>query len=407
MADEVNNEINSDVNETVADGAENTAEKSDKKAEKAEKPKKIKAHRMTKEEKEAAREAQKEKSRRQKEWEDSLVANKRVKREETRRKFKRALMVLLVFSLILTSVVYIMLLFIEENNIRITASSKNDKSIELSFDRDNWSPFLDVKGPEDMWNVSYDPTYEQGDVLTLSAIESKLRAYAENPDQNAISGNHSRSNIIEFCFFLRNSGSERVQYNAEMLLSSNDEGLEDAIRVAWGEGFYGTNAEQPDRAQYDVRCYAAPSDREVLSFSQTDGKGNVYEQGGVEKIAYPAWTSGKWDSATKAPCTEEQLQKYEQGLVLNTVTGNYQEVSLLDKKGEQIYDTANDYLLATGYQNTIPFVGNDCVFDDVSYLNAGETLCVYVAIWIEGSDFDCGDNAIDGYVTLSINFTVE
>lgn len=403
MAEDVNTEMNSEVAEqAVSDEAEKSA-----KPEKAEKPKKTKAHRMTKEEKEAAREAQKEKSRRQKEWEDSLVANKRVKREETRRKFKRALLILLVFSLILTSVVYVMLLFIEENNIRITASSKSDKSIELSFDRDNWSPFLDVKGPENMWNVSYDPTYEQGDVLTLSAIEGKLRAYAENPSENAISGNHSRSNIIEFCFFLRNSGSETVAYTSEMLLSSNEEGLEDAIRVAWGEGYYGTNAEQPDRAQYSVVCYAAPSDREELKFSTVDGNGNVYEAGGVEKIAYPVWTSGSWDSATNKPCTAEQLQNYEQGLVYNPTSGNYTEVSLLDKKGNQIYDNAEAYLRATGYENTVPFVGDDCVLNKTSYLNAGETLCVYVAIWIEGSDFDCGDTAIDGYVTLSINFSVE
>lgn len=405
MAEDVNNEINSEVTENVS-GETEIAEKS--KPEKAEKPKKTKAHRMTKEEKEAAREAQKEKSRRQKEWEDSLVANKRVRREETRRKLKRALLVLLVFSLILTSVVYIMLLFIEENNIRITASSKNnDKAIELSFDRDNWSPFLDVSGPENMWNVSYDPTYEQGDVLTLAEIEGKLRAYGENPSDNAISGNHSRSNVIEFCFFLRNSGSETVSYSSEMLLSSNEEGLEDAIRVAWGEGYYGTNADQPDRSQYGVVCYAAPSDREELAFSKIDANGNVYENGGVEKIAYPAWTSGSWNSASNPPCTAEQLQNYEQGLVYNSVSGNYTEVNLLDDKGEQKYNSASDYLLATGYENTIPFQGDDCIFNKTSYLNAGEVLCVYVAIWIEGSDFDCSDSAIDGYITISINFTVE
>lgn len=404
MADEINNEINPEVNETESANVES---KSPDKSDKADKPKKIKAHRMTKEEKAAAREAQKEKSRRQKEWEDSIVANKRVKREETRRKLKRALLILLVFSLILTSVVYVMLLFIEENNIRITASSKDDKSIELSFDRDNWSPFLDVKGPEEMWNISYDPTYKQGDVPTLATIEQKLRSYEENPSENEIAGNHSRSNVIEFCFFLRNSGSERVEYKAEMLLSSNDEGLEDAIRVAWGEGYYGTNAEQPDRAQYNVRCYAAPSDREVLAYNKTDGRGNVYEQGGVEKIAYPVWTSGSWDSAKNPPCTTENLQKYEEGLEWNSVTGNYQSVSLKGEDGKDKYATAEEYLLATGYENTVPFLGDDCVLNETSYLNAGETLCVYIAIWIEGSDFDCGDSAIDGYVTLSINFTVE
>ena len=40
-----------------------------------------------------------------------------------------------------------------------------------------------------------------------------------------------------------------------------------------------------------------------------------------------------------------------------------------------------------------------------SYLDVGETLCVYVCIWIEGSDFDCVDSALGGYITLSITFS--
>lgn len=70
----------------------------------------------------------------EKEWEDSIVASKKVKREEMRRKLKRAMLILLVFSLITTSVVYIMLLFVQENNIRITASNRNkEKSISCPW----------------------------------------------------------------------------------------------------------------------------------------------------------------------------------------------------------------------------------------------------------------------------------
>jgi type IV secretory pathway VirB10-like protein len=158
---------------------------SDKKSGKvnpAEKPKKVKAHRMTKEEKAAAREAAKNKSKRQKEWEDSLVANKRVKREEMKRKMKRAMLILLVFSLILTSVVYIMLLFIDENNIRITASSKDDKSISLSFDKVTWTPYLDVDGPDNMWNISYNPVYKLDEVPSIGEINAERKSTGKAGD---------------------------------------------------------------------------------------------------------------------------------------------------------------------------------------------------------------------------------
>ena len=196
MAEEINQNQIPEMDENLTEApALEKAEKPEKtvdKAEKAEKPKKVKAHRMTKEEKAAAREAAKNKSRAQKEWEDSLVAHKRVKREEMKRKMKRAMLILLVFSLILTSVVYIMLLFIEENNIRITASSKEEKSISLSFDKVTWTPYLDVDGPENMWNISYNPVYKLDDIPSLSEINAMLI----DAESGQIGGNHSAENVI-------------------------------------------------------------------------------------------------------------------------------------------------------------------------------------------------------------------
>ncbi|MBQ3754850.1 MAG: hypothetical protein II867_01645, partial [Clostridia bacterium] len=61
----------------------------------AEKEKKVKPAKESKADKQAAKDAKKEKAQLQKEWEDSIVSNKRVKREEFRRKFKRALLFLL------------------------------------------------------------------------------------------------------------------------------------------------------------------------------------------------------------------------------------------------------------------------------------------------------------------------
>lgn len=361
------------------------------KAEQAEKPKKVKAHRMTKEEKAAAREAAKNKSKRQKEWEDSLVANKRVKREELKRKMKRAMLILLVFSLILTSVVYIMLLFIDENNIRITASSKDDKSISLSFDKITWTPYLDVDGPDNMWNISYNPVYKLDEVPSLGEIEVKLA----DAELGQVGGNHSAENVIEFCFYMRNNSDVAVPYGFEMLLESNDKGLEDCMRVIWANHIIGTNPNREDRPQTTINCYASLSSDPRLSYNKVGANGIEYEQGGVEKIAYPQGSE---------TFTEEQLKMYEQGKVLG-YNGDWKDVNLKDGQGNDVYNSVNEFLSATGYVDTTPFYSEDYVLHEESYLDVGEMLCVYVCIWIEGSDFDCVDSALGGYITLSITFS--
>lgn len=382
-----------ELNEGLTSLEESPAEPAKKsgKAEPAEKPKKVKAHRMTKEEKAAAREAAKNKSKRQKEWEDSLVANKRVKREELKRKMKRAMLILLVFSLILTSVVYIMLLFIDENNIRITASSKDDKSISLSFDKITWTPYLDVDGPDNMWNISYNPVYKLDEVPSLGEIEVKLA----DAELGQVGGNHSAENVIEFCFYMRNNSDVAVPYGFEMLLESNDKGLEDCMRVIWANHIIGTNPNREDRPQTTINCYASLSSDPRLSYNKVDANGIEYEQGGVEKIAYPQGSE---------TFTEEQLKMYEQGKVLG-YNGDWKDVNLKDGQGNDMYNSVNEFLSATGYVDTTPFYSDEYVLHEESYLDVGEMLCVYVCIWIEGSDFDCVDSALGGYITLSITFS--
>lgn len=395
MAEEINQnqipEMDENLTEASAPEKADKPEKKADKAKKAEKPKKVKAHRMTKEEKAAAREAAKNKSRAQKEWEDSLVAHKRVKREEMKRKMKRAMLILLVFSLILTSVVYIMLLFIEENNIRITASSKEEKSISLSFDKVTWTPYLDVDGPENMWNISYNPVYKLDDIPTLGEINAMLI----DAESGQIGGNHSAENVIEFCFYLRNNSDVAVPYTFEMLLESNDKGLEDCMRVIWANHYIGTNPDREDRPETSINCYASLSKDPRMEYNTLGGNGIEYEGGGVEKIAYPQGSE---------TFTQEQLIMYEQGKTLG-YNGQYKDINLNGPTGEPMYPSIANYLEETGYVNTTPFFSDEYVFHEESYLDVGEMLCVYVCIWIEGSDFECVDSALGGYITLSITFT--
>ena len=371
------------------DAPEMDAPKADKpkkseKPAKPEKPTKTKAHRMTKEEKKEAREAAKNKSKAQKAWEDSIVANKRVKREEINRKLKKAMLIILIFSLLITSTVYIMLLFIDENNVRITATSDIQKSISMSVDGKNWTPYLDIDGPDNMWNISYNPDY---DTETIPPNIAELEKYLqENAEGYTAGGNKSQPYLISFCFYLRNTSKTMVPYSYEMHLEANDKGLENSMRVMWSTHVIGNNAEREDRPQTQTNIYAALSSDERLAWNE-----------GVELVAYPA-NSDSW--------TAEQLEYYYNGMSYNDYSKTYEpfDEELKDGKGNYKYDNPIVFLNTTGYINTIPFYNDEYVIKDTSYLDMNEMACIYVCVWIEGSDFDCTDKALDGYVTLSIKF---
>ena len=390
MSEEIRENLNlpeSDTADVSSEGfAPEKAEKAEKpsKPAKPEKPKKTKAHRMTKEEKKEAREAAKNKSKAQKAWEDSIVANKRVKREEINRKLKKAMLIILIFSLIITSTVYIMLLFIDENNVRITATNTIDKSISLSFDGERWTPYLDVDGPDNMWNISYDPTYKTETIPpSIAEVEKMLK---EGSEGLLVGGNKSKPNLIEFCFYLRNTSKVMVPYTYEMSLEANDKGLEDSMRVMWTTHVIGTSGDRADRPGTQTNVYAALSDDERLQYNN-----------GVEKIAYPA-------GAEKF--TAEQFEFYSRGKVMD-LYGNFVDMDeeLRDGQGNYIYNDVEQFLTTTGYIDTKPFYNDEFVLQETSYLDTSEMACIYVCVWIEGSDLDCTDSALDGYVTLSIKFT--
>ena len=381
MSEEIRENLNPKEFETAVTSGDDFAPK---KSAKPEKPQKTKAHRMTKEEKQAAREAAKNKSKAQKAWEDSIVANKRVKREEINRKLKKAMLILLTFSLALTSTVYVMLLFIDANNVRITATNTIDKAITMSFDKVNWTPYLDVDGPDNMWNISYNPDYKT--TIIPPSKEKVSKALIDGAEQGLVGGNHSAQNLIEFCFYVRNASEILVPYTMEMSLESNDKGLEDSMRVMWAMHVIGTDADRADRPQTQVNVYASLSEDARLAYNN-----------GVEKIAYPAGVE-MWSA--------EQMEKFDiQGQVLN-YQGAYEPwKNPTDVNGNVLYADFDHFCRTTGFEDTTPFANDEFVLQDQSYLDISEMVCVYVCVWIEGSDLDCTDNALDGYVTLSIKFT--
>ena len=318
----------------------------------------------------------------QKEWEDSIVANKRVKREITRKKVTKVLALVLILSLLLTSIVYVMLLFIEENSIRITATSKDEKTISLSNDGDVWAPILNVEGPDQMWNISYNPDYDEKgiSVQTVPTMEYYQSIIDAASNDESITGMLStkEDNYIAFAFMLRNTSdlsAENININIRMNIEASGKkhqyGIVDAIRVLWIEEYGDVAAHILDDNHTGV--YASRTSNQAVIdmqyelFNVTDENGEKPTEV-VEKWAYPIGMVNDAERKFKLDYawTEEDVDK--------------------------------------GFKDTIGFISDTAVFDYESYLVPQEVVRFVVCVWIEGSDFDCNDGALESFVSLSIDF---
>ncbi len=213
----------------------------------------------------------------QKEWEDSIVASKKVKREEIRRKFKQAIVIMLVFALVVTSVVYVMLLFVQENNVRITAKSQQDKSISLSLDGSMWTPYLNAEGPDKIWNISYNPIYKGEHTETIAQVREMLSA--ASPELGVING----ENYIRFVFLVKNTGKFDADIDYVMTLDNDDRNLQDAVRVMWAESFKSSDLTVE---KTNVEVYAALSRNPRLADTNINYN-RTPEMGYLEYCAYP------------------------------------------------------------------------------------------------------------------------
>ena len=227
------------------------------KAEKAPKPPKL-----TKAEMKAQKESAKLHAKEFKEWEQSIVANKKVKREINRRRMRKIVLAIMIISLMITSSAYVILLLVQENSIRISATYPNDKTIGLSIDGVNWLPYLDIRGPETMWNISYDPHV------------AASHGVATVPEWNvALStlGNFSMNEAyIGITFFVKNTCDIDYTYTSAIEIEKQINGLDAAIRIMW------VMQNETTGDLIENKVYAKKSKYEGLRFND-----------GIEFIAYP------------------------------------------------------------------------------------------------------------------------
>jgi len=313
-----------------------------------------------------------------KEWADEIVSNKKVRREEARRKLKKAMLFVLTFSVIITSVVYIMLLFIQENNVRITAkSSVDEKSISLSMDNEYWTPYLNSKGPDQMWDLSYSREYEREEIRHIDEVKALLSA-----DEIKVGDMHGDKYIC-FVFMLRNSGSLTATVDYAMTVESDGGGLDNAVRVMWGESFKSKLAEGVDpetNIPYEptVDVYARLSYDEKLANTSIN-VGRTIDDGFIEYTSYPLYST-----------SFENVHDYEQNLNVDDKL-----ISSVEKQEEA---------LNAGFFATTPFASEELVFERQMELKAGDIMYAYVCIWLEGSDYECIDNVLGSSCKIGVEF---
>ncbi|MDD4839816.1 MAG: hypothetical protein PHE93_04010 [Clostridia bacterium] len=227
-----------------------------------EKAPKVKPPKLTKEEQKAQKELIKSKAQEHKAWEASIVANKKVKREINRRRMRRIVLAIMIMSLMITSSAYIILLLVQENSIRISATYANDKSIGISIDRENWMPYLDVKGPDAMWNISYDShVADSHGVQTVPSWDTALSTIGNFSVEDA---------YIGVTFFVKNTCELDYTFTSAIELEHQINGLDEAIRIMW------TMQDETTGALLEKKVYAKKSDYAGLRFND-----------GIEFIAYP------------------------------------------------------------------------------------------------------------------------
>lgn len=360
MSEEQTQNTNTQDSEEIAEPTEQVESEPQKSAKKG------------KSDKKSAKDAQKEQSRLKKEWEDSIVASKKVKREETRRKLKRAMLILLVFSLIVTSVVYVMLLFIEENSVRITASSNNkDKSISLSIDNEYWTPYLNVGGPKYLRDLSYNSIYSV--MFNKEPIEKIEQVRAMLDADDVQTGTMHGNEYICFSFMLKNTGTQPANVSYEMSLEFDEHRLHDAVRVMWGQSFKSDYDPSGEESRSDIAIYASLSDNPRLAETEIN-RDRTQEDGYLEYVAYP--------EGSDVPTFS--LARYENETIADP-----------EDKAKAVEE---------GYFPATPFASDSYVFQREATLAVGDIMYCHVCIWVEGSDFDCVDAKLGGYCKLGLSF---
>ncbi len=288
-----------------------------------------------------------------KSWENSIVANKKVKRELGLRRMRKFMLLLLIFSLVVTGTTYAVLFLSHENSVRINAGNQTGNTenvLTLSVDKKTWESYLDVVGPKALWHATYDPEVAQ------------KRNVVQIPSwQNAMlkTGNFSEENgFIGISFYLKNQSANAFDFTESIEIIKNYGSLDKAIRIMW------IAQDEEGNLLDNWHVFAKVNNREVTT---TNDLGHTITKplltNGVEYVAYPdGYFSGSYH--------------YQDGdvfpLGLTKKTTPYDDITVCSIK-----------------RNILP----------------QQILRYTLVVWIEGSDIDCTNDILSDRFKLDIGFT--
>jgi len=311
-----------------------------------------------------------------------IVAEKAVKKELKSRRLAKILGIFVALSLIITAIVYIALLNIEPNNIKIiTSSDVTGERLQVSFTGSEWGSTLYCDGPDNMHDLSYNPIYGREHIYTIEEVQKLL--CSQNPELGIYSGD----SFIAGLYAAKNTSNSAQLVKVSMSLEFNGKNLHQACRVLIGTAVrsdsdikrdltleyddegneIGVNIHDATKA-YDVgvEVYAALSTNDKL-YGTNINNDKEYGDEYVEYIAYP-------------------IASADPNITL-----------------AQIDAEADADAQMKGWKATIPFESDKQIFNRYEKLQPGEYLYVFMEVWFEGSDFDCVDSKVGGYVKLEMD----
>lgn len=324
-------------------------------------------------------------------WSDPITAEKKVKKELNTRKLIKFLATFVAVVLLLSAVIYIALLYIKPNNFEIkTSTDIAGQYLKVSFDGPGegsiWRSELKCEGPEEMWDLSYNSVYGREHIFTIEEVQEML--VSEKPLPGIYSGEH----FLAGMYVAKNDSPFSQYVKTTMSLEFNEARLQDACRVLVGTCIRSNDNINPDYTD----SFDADGNKIHMNHSEINEKTHLYNLG-VEVYAALSYN--------------ERLESTQ----LNQIYGRTLDTGLLEciaypietgdasKPMDEIELIIDDEDRANGYKSTVPFESEDRIFTKYAKLEPEEYMYVFIEIWFEGSDFDCVDSKLDGYVVMNVD----
>ena len=199
-----------------------------------------------------------------------VTAEKVYRRKLFTRIVKMALLILLLFF----SVLYLILYVVNSNGyftIKLDKNLKSERHILLSSDSEFSAETVEIK------------------VKGLEYMDNITEGWIPFDELISKEGDHSDDNYIAYTFFVKNDGSENVDYKSKIVIESVIKNVDEAVRVA----LY-TNGERKVYAKKAKDGNAEPNTISFLSnrLVMQQDRDNI-KPGEIDRYTVIVWLEGK------------------------------------------------------------------------------------------------------------------